>query len=83
MKIVAVHIYMRYHKKRNEKEGFLGRVIHKYERKVSIDEIKMDIAKTIEERKAKTQYYYVLVVVRRPDRTLGYRTVIRKTLVAA
>lgn len=87
MKIHAIHIFMRHKRtqiqaKKGEK-GFLGRVILDYKTPVEIDRVKMDIAKTIDARKKKIEYYYVVVVVRRPDRSLGYRTIIPKTLVEA
>lgn len=84
MKVEAIHIFMRHHKTqiqaRKGEKGFLGRVIVNYKKHVEIDRIKMDIAKTIEARRKKIEYYYVVIAVRRPDRSLGYRTIIRKTV---
>jgi hypothetical protein len=46
-----------------------------------ITEMKTQLAKTIKPLTRKIKYYYVVVVVRKPDGSNGYRTVIPKQLV--
>lgn len=46
-----------------------------------ITEMKKQLAETIKPLMRKIKYYYVVVVVRKPDGTNGYRTVVPKQLV--
>ena len=47
----------------------------------SIVEMKMAVAKELASWKDKILYYYVVVVVEKDDGTIGYRTIVKKTVV--
>lgn len=86
MKIIQLRVFVRHHmtkaeKKRGERKGKLER-IDIVPPSQDIQDMKRSIAQTIRKIESKIEYYYVVVVVRRPDRTYGYRNVIPKTLVA-
>lgn len=77
MKVIALHIWVR--EKRNQT---IKKIVVVPESQ-SIEAMKIDIAKTIKPIIRKIEYYYVVVVVRKPGGKYGYRTVVPKQLVAA
>jgi hypothetical protein len=77
MKVIALHIFVR-----DKRKSETRRIIVKPSTQ-SIADMKLDIIKTIEPLKRKIEYYYVVVVVRKPNGKNGYRTVVPKQLVAA
>jgi hypothetical protein len=83
MKIASVYVYVRYKRSkatiaRGEHKGRLQR-IQIIPQSQDIQKIKIEIAKVVKVLEEKLDYYYVTVAARRPDRTLGYRVVIKKT----
>jgi len=77
MKVIALHIYVR-EKKKDENRKIIVKPSSQ-----DISAMKLDIAKTINPIVRRIEYYYVVVVVRRPDGKHGYRTVVPKQLIAA
>lgn len=86
MTIAAVYVYVRHHRtpaelKRGEHKGRLQK-IKILPKTQDIQTLKKEIAKAVLSVGAKAKYYYVTVAARRPNKTLGYRVVIKKTAAA-
>lgn len=86
MTIAAVYVYVRHKltpaaQKRGDDKGKLQRI------KITattqdIQKLKIEIAKAVLSVGDRALYYYVTVAARRPDKTLAYRVVIKKTAAA-
>lgn len=77
MKVIALHIWIR------EKRRDVTKRIVVTPSSQNIQSMKLDIAKTIDPLKKRIKYYYVIMVVRKPNGKNGYRTVIPTQLFSA
>jgi len=85
MRLAAIYVYMR-HKRtkaaiaRGEYKGKLQRVVIAA-KSSDIQKLKMEVAKAVKAMESRIDYYYVVAAAYRPDKTLAYRVVIKKTMV--
>jgi hypothetical protein len=76
MKVIAIHVWVR--TKRNDERK---RIVLTPESQ-DITTMKKQIAETLKPLMKRIKYYYVIVVVRKPNRKYGYRVVVPKQVAA-